>query len=688
MTRRAVILGFLGGTLIAGFGYLNDWIFRLNHIVGNHFPISVFGGLVVFSLGLNPLLRRFLPRAALSSREIAVVVALMLVGCAIPGSGLMREFTQVMALPAHFERTSPSWRRTEAISYAPKQLLLNEGRYDEATNGAYLTGKLGADQLLDCGAVPWSAWVKPLSVWVPLILLTAVATVCLSLIVHPQWSRREHLPYPVVAFGRAIIEGRAPGSDRTLVRAPAFWIGLGSIFVLHLANGLHGYFPDQLIPVRRWFDFVPLTRLWPNVTRGAGWWWLFAPHVYPTVVAFSFFLSSEVSLSLGLSQVVAVPLCAVLVGYGFDLQAYQPGTGTASWQMFGSSLAMAGVVLYIGRHHYLQVARLAFFPPSVRSPGNPATVSGPEPCAVWACRGLAVTGLAIVGMLVWLGLEWPFAFLTVGLLLVLFTVTARISAETGLPHIEANWNGLGVMLGFFGAAALGPKAIAIVGLVCAMLMVDVREALMPYVTNGLKMCSDEDMKAGPVAGAGILVFAVGFAVAVPVVLAANYTSGAPLSDGWAGWVVPRFAFDRVTDAVTRVDAIGLLAESRGYSALERLAHFQPQPAFLWAAGIGAGLVLLFSFLRLRITAWPLHPVIFLTWGTWPLMCFCPSFLLGWVLKKAVTRFGGQGLYVRTMPFLIGLIAGDILGGLTLMAVGAVYYAVTRTPAPPYYVFPG
>ena len=76
MTRRAVMIGFACGVLIAGLGYLNDWVFRLNHIAGNHFPISVFGGLVVFSLGVNPLLRRVLPRAALGRHELAVVIAL------------------------------------------------------------------------------------------------------------------------------------------------------------------------------------------------------------------------------------------------------------------------------------------------------------------------------------------------------------------------------------------------------------------------------------------------------------------------------------------------------------------------------------------------------------------------------------------------------------------------------------
>ena len=116
MTRRAVIIGFTCGVLIAGFGYLNDWVFSLNHIAGNPFHMSVFGGLVVVALGLNPLLRRVSPRACLTRQELAVVVALTLVGCTIPGSGLMREFTQVLALPAHFERTTPGWQRAKSLS--------------------------------------------------------------------------------------------------------------------------------------------------------------------------------------------------------------------------------------------------------------------------------------------------------------------------------------------------------------------------------------------------------------------------------------------------------------------------------------------------------------------------------------------------------------------------------------------
>jgi hypothetical protein len=37
---------------------------------------------------------------------------------------------------------------------------------------------------------------------------------------------------------------------------------------------------------------------------------------------------------------------------------------------------------------------------------------------------------------------------------------------------------------------------------------------------------------------------------------------------------------------------------------------------------------------------------------------------------------------------VGVIAGDLLGGLLFMIVGAVYYRVTGSPAPGYRVFPG
>jgi hypothetical protein len=105
--------------------------------------------------------------------------------------------------------------------------------------------------------------------------------------------------------------------------------------------------------------------------------------------------------------------------------------------------------------------------------------------------------------------------------------------------------------------------------------------------------------------------------------------------------------------------------------------------------MGVVLVAVFSILRLRFTWWPLHPVMFLVWGTYPMMRFSHSFLLGWAIKVAVTRLGGGRKYRELMPFMIGAIAGDLLGGLVFMILGGAYYG-TEGVIPPavYRIFPG
>ena len=54
-----------------------------------------------------------------------------------------------------------------------------------------------------------------------------------------------------------------------------------------------------------------------------------------------------------------------------------------------------------------------------------------------------------------------------------------------------------------------------------------------------------------------------------------------------------------------------------------------------------------------------------------------SFLGGWAVKALVTKYGGAAWYQRLKPFVFGLIAGEMLGGVTPMVVGMMYW---RSPA--------
>jgi hypothetical protein len=105
MTARSVLLGLFGAVFICGVTFLNDRVLQGTYLIGNNMPVVVYGTLILFAVGINPLLKRF----ALSGREIAVAMALTLAACCLPTSGLLRTFTDVLLMPRHFEKTEPGW---------------------------------------------------------------------------------------------------------------------------------------------------------------------------------------------------------------------------------------------------------------------------------------------------------------------------------------------------------------------------------------------------------------------------------------------------------------------------------------------------------------------------------------------------------------------------------------------------
>ena len=89
----------------------------------------------------------------------------------------------------------------------------------------------------------------------------------------------------------------------------------------------------------------------------------------------------------------------------------------------------------------------------------------------------------------------------------------------------------------------------------------------------------------------------------------------------------------------------------------------------WAMTVGLVLVLLMYFARMRYTWWPIHPVMFAVLSTYQSSTLSASFLLGWLIKTAVVRLGGNAGYHRFKPVMIGLIAGDVLAAVVVMAHG-------------------
>ncbi len=166
MTWRAVLAGLVGGAFVCAFSYFNDAVMHQTMLIGSNMPISVYGGLILFVLILNPLLKRW----AFSAGELAVALALVTVMCCIPSAGLMETFTATLMMPWHWERSTPGWRAEGIVETAPRQMLASPGNQEDALNG-FVRGIGNGRGLPSPREVPWRAWRATLVFWIPVILL-------------------------------------------------------------------------------------------------------------------------------------------------------------------------------------------------------------------------------------------------------------------------------------------------------------------------------------------------------------------------------------------------------------------------------------------------------------------------------------------------------------------------------------
>jgi len=695
MTLRAIILAFLGAAVICGVTYFNDSVLYQTMFVGNHMPMSVFGGLLPLVLVVNPLLRRLFPGTRrswlqpFSAKELFVLVALILPACSIPYSSMMRLMPRALMLPHHYAKTDSSWKllgkdpntMIPATTLLPKRALADPD-YDD---GNALLGFVQGSQTSPGAAhirfrdVPWPAWRDALGLWLPMFMLLWLALTGLALVFHKQWADNEHLPYPVVQFAKSLMPD-ANGAVNAMFRTKLFWIAFGVVFVIHINNYLYVYNSEYLLEFKRNISFAPLSRLFPTFMRGGGWNLLYL-RLYFTVIAIAFLIPSDVSLSIGIGPFVFTFIAGLLAQYGLPVRA---GTELSPriyhGMVLGGFIGLFCVMFYTGRHYYLNALRQALLPGGGR---RGEVTSG----SIWGMRLFLVTFTAMVINLVVLGLDWPLALLYTGILIILFVVLGRIIAETGAFHLSPGIYPCVLIVAFMGEQALGLTALGILFFLTTVFILDPRECFMPFMVNALELSSQGGIKHSrllPVVGAVML---VGLCISVPLTLYFSYDRGVNWRDGFASSSVPRFAVAGVLAARTRLLAQDTLEQANSVRGFDRLALMKPNRRFVVAFAMTFAGVLFFTACRLRFARWPLHPVLFCLWPNYAGYMLAASFLLGGLLKILVTRYGGAKSVQQLRPFMFGMIAADMLAGLVIILSGFIYYWLTGMPPKNYWVLP-
>jgi len=830
VTKRAVATGLLAAAFIAGFTYFNDNIMRQTLFIGNHMPHSIYGSLIVFLLVVNPALALLRRRWAFTGGELAVVLALSLAACSIPGAGLMRFFTNAVMLPHHKARTRPGWQAEDVVDMLPDYMLAGtppalrtddiphprgfcidlaggaaEGtlpparqriwellspehhqrvagaaraapeEMDESAVARTLVSALNslldrrdlyeptafsgttlpreADQLLKreerraaatdapaprtdpstrphsirhlhghelralnrhlidaawpdaihdharrrheelytfriganrtrtpvgIGDVPWSAWVRPLLFWLPLVLVLSAGLIGLAVVVHRQWSHHEQLPYPVARFAEALLpaEGEAKGS---VVRNRLFLGTAAVVLAVHMNNYLCAWWPRFLVPIPTAFDFSSLQPLSPMLGDGVARWALFTVRFYPIALGLAYFVASDVALSIGIAAPIAIYVGGVLRHYGISISGSGLYSGSPM-QTFhvGAYIGILLMLAYTGRRYYASVFRRAVF---LRSEDDVAAD------AIWGARVFLCSAAGLTLYLTAAGIDWQLAFLYTLLAFTLFVVMSRILAETGLFFLEPRWFPCAFLVVMFGVRAVGPTTALLMFMTSTVLLVVPREALMPFVVNSLRVLDSRNVRVGRVAlWCGVAV-AVALVVAVPVTLMFQYGAGTHHWDTWGAGAVPRYAFDKTVELKQRLRAQGALEDSESVRGFARFLRAAPETRSAVGFAVGLALVLFLASARLRLTWWPIHPIIAVAFWNYPGVMLWPSFLLGWFLKRLIIKYGGNRVYRRLVPAMLGLIAGDMLGMLLPSIIGAIYYMAAGSGAPMFLIMP-
>jgi hypothetical protein len=261
--------------------------------------------------------------------------------------------------------------------------------------------------------------------------------------------------------------------------------------------------------------------------------------------------------------------------------------------------------------------------------------------------------------------------------------------ETGIPFCQVGWQPAQLLASTLGISAIGPGPLVLLYWMGTILTQDPREAMMPYVATSLKLAERTGVDRMRLALVGCAALVLAMVVGFVSTTWGMYNFGAS-RDNWAQNIATSNIEEGSRAVATLVDtgAYEASAAAHGLAKIPLIADNTGKGRELGWIGFGIAAVVAMSLIRFRWAWFPLHPVMLLVWDTYPMQHLWFSFMLGWLAKLLVVRFGGGRVYQNLRPLFLGLIAGELCAVVGTLCCGWVYWIVTGLNPKTYGVFPG
>jgi hypothetical protein len=625
VSLRAVLIGSVGIPLNTYWMTLTYW--RFGNDAGTPYPVYYNCLFYLFALaGINTILRRRKPEWVFSLGELLTIYVMLSVATAWCGVDLLMPLPEAICNAFWFANPGNRWADI---------LWPNLPQWLMVSNLDIIAGFFEGDTNPYRATVLF-AWAGPALWWTAIATALMLAYVSLSSVFRRRWADDEKLLFPMTIVPLQIAEER-----HRLSRSKVMWIGFGLVAIFEGLATLHGFFPAiPVIPF--YFDIGPWIDQFPpwNAYRWKG------IHFWPIFIGLSYLMPLDLAFSLWFFNLFWKAQLIISTHFAWTTNTAS-GFPYIDMQSFGGLIALLASVLWLDRRYLLQVLRKVL---GLRSSVDDAD----EPMSYRA----AVLGLAAAigflaytfgrgGMSGWTSLAWIANLLLIGLVLT------RIRAQLGPPHFEQVGMGPSTLLpAIFGSASMSPPAQAMLWLSYPLTMHHAQNP-QPWVLETYKLADAGHMERRRLPWVLLLTTAVVvpslFWAALHVLYNIGARAGAdPFASGHARQVPIQLA--------------SMLENPTGGA----------NTSLLGAVGVGfVGTVILMA-LKLRLHAWPIHPVAFPIASAWVMDSALPAVFITWLVKSIVMRYGGLRLYRATLPFFLGLILSSTVIGFIRMTIGAIF----------------
>ncbi len=650
MTWRAFFIGLVAVIVIAAVTPYNDIVVGGTYITGNHFPAGAFFILLGLVVGLNVVLKWVHRTWALRHAELMLVWCMMIVASTVPASGLMRYWFPVVAAPSYYGQRADLEYTKDVLPLAPADLLLAKDPRSVAAR-RFFEGTPSGEQL----RVPWDRWARPLASWAAFILLYYLATFFLTGMLRKQWVDVERLIFPLARVPMEMTEGSdGEGWLPAIFSNRAFRVGV----VASLAFGLVRIAPVLTGAATGWTPAYWIqTLLWGTPIAQLQIGGIF---FFPMAVGFAFLVPADVALSVWLFFLFTR---MELLTAGWMGQPIAGGTFSPfmAWQQAGAFIVFTLIMLWSARRHLFNVVRKAFGPaPGIDDSAEPisyrvafwglvASVVGMVAWYVWfTCPSLHTAGAGLRTQLGEVASTVPVVLVLLGLVFSVVLVHARLIGQGGIFFTQQTWQPTEFLHGVTQGAVFSPQLVVAAQMQNAILITDSREILSGHAVNALRVTSVFDRHRRLFLPIMMVTLIVAMGVSGKSIMDIFYSRGAlNTTDKYASTSLPQGTFTTAHKMISNPT--------------------KAVPPQYGPLALGAAVMFFVTFMRVRFYWWPLHSLGFLIGSTWASQTLWFPFLLGWLTKVVVLKFGGGAMLRKVRQFWLGVIVGEA----TLVGISAV-----------------